>query len=278
MKKAKFKLAIFLLFLLQCGLHEAFAATATLGSSTGTAQYANTNFGQTFTIPVSGGELVSISNIYVAFRGTTGLGIVQTKLYSSPTKTTLIATATNNCSDSVTDNDNFQGVNCTFNFSGVTLSGSTQYYFEVARISGESSFFMWQYSTNAYSGGDMYQNGTLYAGWDNRFTVTYNTVTNATSSYSIADPVFTYRKTSNIVFQSNVAGKVRFRANGKNVGGCVTLILNAGNNYTVTCAYRPSTRMPVTISMYFVPSDNNYSTQTFTAPQVRVTNRSSARG
>lgn len=256
----------------------AYAATATLGYASGTAQYANTNFGQTFTMPASGGELVSISNIFVAFRGSTGLGVVQTKLYTTPSKTTLVATAASTCADNVSDYDNFMGVNCTFNFSGVTLSGSTQYYFEVARTSGEGSFYMWQYSAGTYSGGDMYQNGTLHSGWDNRFTVTYNTVTNATSSYSIADPLFTYRKSSNLIFQSNVAGKVRFRANGKNVGGCVTLILNSGNNYTVTCAYRPTTRMPVTISMYFVPTDNNYSTQTFTSPQIRVTNRSSARG
>ncbi|MSZ48432.1 MAG: hypothetical protein F2602_03190 [Actinobacteria bacterium] len=254
------------------------AATLTFGSSTGVAQYANSNFGQTFTMPATGGDLVSISNVFVAFRGSTGLGVVQTKLYTSTAKTTLVATASNTCSDNVSDFDNFQGVNCTFNFSGVTLSGSTVYYFEVARISGEASFFMWQYNTNGYAGGDMYQNGTLYAGWDNRFTVTYNTVSTPTSSFSINDSIFMYRKASNISFQSNVAGKARFRANGKNIGGCVSLMLNSGNSFSVTCPFRPTSRKTTTISIYFVPTDTGYTAQNFTSGQIRVTNRTSSRG
>ena len=259
-------------------LTPANAAIVTFGSSTGTAQYASTNFGQTFTMPAAGGDLISISNVFVAFRGSTGLGVVQTKLYTSPIKTTLLATASNTCSDNVSDFDNFQGVNCTFNFSGVTLTGSTGYYFEVTRISGEGAFYMWQYSTNGYAGGDMYQNGTLYAGWDNRFTVTYNTVSNATSSYSISDTTFVFRKASNISFQSNVAGKARFRANGKNIGGCVSLMLTSGNSFTVTCPYRPTSRRTVTISIFFAPTDSSYTSQNFTSGQIRVSNRNVARG
>ena len=258
-------------------LAPASAATVTFGSAVGTAQYANSNFGQTFTMPAAGGDLVSISNMFVAFRGSTGLGVVQTKLYTSPAKTTLVATASNTCSDNITDNDNFQGVNCTFNFTGVTLNGSTGYYFEVARISGEGSFFLWQYSTNGYANGDMYQNGTLYSGWDNRFTVTYNTITVATSSFSISDSSFVFNKISNITFQSNVAGKARFRANGKNIGRCVSLSLTSGNSFLVTCPYRPTTRGIVTISINFVPTDAGYITQNFTSGQIRVSNRTLSR-
>lgn len=259
-------------------LSAASAATVTFGSATGTALKASTNFGQTFTMPATGGDLLSISNVFVAFRGSTGLGVVQTKLYTSPTKTTLLATASNTCSDNVSDFDNFQGVNCTFNFSGVTLTGSTGYYFEVARISGEGAFYMWQFNTNGYAGGDMYQNGTLFAGWDNRFTVSYNTVSNATSSYSISDTTFVFRKASNISFQSNVAGKVRFRANGKNIGGCVSLMLTSANSLTVTCPYRPTSRRTVTVSIFFVPTDSSYTPQNFISGQIRVSNRNVARG
>ena len=259
-------------------LHSASAALVTFGSSTGGAQYANSNFGQTFTMPAAGGELVSISNVYIAFRGTTGLGVVQTKIYTSPAKTTLVATATNNCSDNVSDNDNFQGVNCTFNFTGTALTGSTGYYFEVARISGEASFFMWQYGTNGYAGGDMYRGGTLTSGWDNRFTLTYDAITTPTSSFSISDSTLTFRKTSNIVFQSNMAGKARFRANGKNIGGCVSLMLTSGNGFAVTCPYRPTSRKSVTISIFFAPTDTGYTTQNFTSVQMRVSNRTSPRG
>lgn len=272
-----FIFAFALLSLIQLS-NTAVAATYTLGSNTGTAQYANSNFGQTFTIPAgSNGTLVSISNVYVAFRGNPATGVVDMKVYTAPDKTTLVATASNTCSDTTADNDSFQGVTCTFNFSNTTLNAGSSYYWEVSRVSGQASFYLWQYNTNAYAGGQMYQAGTAYVGWDNQFTLTYTTTSVAVTSLTVPNGVLTYRTPSNITFQSDVAGVAKFKANGKPVGGCVRLSVTAANSFTATCAYKPSTRNPVNVTVAFTPSDTGYSSQTLVTRTFLISGRTTLR-
>lgn len=274
----KFKFSLLICLSLIASINFAHAATLTLGSNTGTAQYANSNFGQTFTMPAgSNGTLISISNVYVAFRGNPATGVVDMKVYTAPDKSTLVATATNTCSDTTGDADAFQGVNCTFNFNPTTLIAGASYYWEVTRVSGQSSFYLWQYSNNAYAGGQMYQAGVAYPSWDNRFTLTYSTISVAVSSLSVPNGTLTYRTPTELIFQSDVAGVVKFRANGKPVGGCVRLAVISANSFRATCAYKPATRQPVIIQATFTPTDSSYSVQTFTSRTLLISGRSNLR-
>lgn len=154
----------------------------TITQNVGTAQHAASNWGQTFTVPSgTSGTLTSISNMHMAFRQTF-VGTVDAKIYTSPAKTTLLGTATNTCSD--TDSSlggqlyaDFNGPDCTFYFTGVSLSSNTSYYFEINRLSGGSTFYLWEYYASGgtlYTGGQNYENGTAYPDWDLKFTVNYS--------------------------------------------------------------------------------------------------------
>ena len=154
----------------------------TITQNVGQAQHATNNWGQTFTVPAgTSGTLTSISNMHMAFRGTF-VGTVDAKIYTSTNKSTLLGTATNTCSD--TDSTlggqvyaDFNGPDCTFYFTGVSLSSNTSYYFEINRLSGGSTFYLWEYYASGgtlYTGGQNYENGTAYPDWDLKFTINYS--------------------------------------------------------------------------------------------------------
>jgi hypothetical protein len=70
--------------------------------------------------------------------------------------------------------------------------------------------------------------------------------------------LITYRTSNTLTTTSNYAGKVTFFANGKKIGGCVSVPTNG--SFVATCNYKPTIHGAVTITARFVPSDSYFST------------------
>lgn len=105
---------------------------------------------------------------------------------------------------------------------------------------------------------------TAFRAADSNYSATNSTSTEITIvkarpalTYAISTaPVF--RKVTTISVTSPTAGTFRFLINGKVAPGCHSKLANAGNGFTATCAWRPSLRNNVTLSMNFTPVNTSY--------------------
>ena len=88
---------------------------------------------------------------------------------------------------------------------------------------------------------------------------------------------FVFRQAKNITAVTTIAGKITFRVAGKILPGCKNKSVNAGNSFTTTCSYRPSSRTYVTISATLDPTDSFYTGSITNSAQYLVTRRSGAR-
>jgi hypothetical protein len=104
-------------------------------------------------------------------------------------------------------------------------------------------------------------------------TTSARLIRSATLSLDPGELIF--RQAKELRATSSVAGKVTFTANGKVIPGCKNRAVSA--SATVACAYRPSTRGSVAISVTLEPTDNSYIGATSSANSV-VINRSGRRG
>ena len=102
--------------------------------------------------------------------------------------------------------------------------------------------------------------------------IVIRSVQSATLSLDPGELIF--RQAKELRATSSVAGKVTFKANGTVIPGCKNKAVSA--SATVACAYRPSTRGSVAISVTLEPTDNSYIGATSSANSV-VTNRSGRR-
>ena len=103
-------------------------------------------------------------------------------------------------------------------------------------------------------------------------TTSARLIRSATLSLDPGELIF--RQAKELRATSSVAGKVTFKANGKVIPGCKNKAVSA--SATVACAYRPSTRGSVAISVTLEPTDNSYIGATSSANSV-VTNRGGRR-
>ena len=103
-------------------------------------------------------------------------------------------------------------------------------------------------------------------------TTSARLIRSATLSLDPGELIF--RQAKELRATSSVAGKVTFKANGKVIPGCKNKAVSA--SATVACAFRPSTRGSVAISVTLEPTDNSYIGATSSANGV-VTNRSGRR-
>lgn len=78
--------------------------------------------------------------------------------------------------------------------------------------------------------------------------------------------------TVNIVANTNVAGAVTFKANGRIISGCKQ---KATSSLQATCAWRPSTHGVVKVTALFNPTSNQYTNVTSSETSVMMTRRSS---
>jgi len=100
----------------------------------------------------------------------------------------------------------------------------------------------------------------------------------STASISFAGGELVYRQAKNITVVASTAGKVTFMVSGKRIAGCISKPANAGNSYTVNCAYRPAIRGSVTISATFTPSGDNFNGSVSSSAKFFVVNRTGNRG
>ena len=97
------------------------------------------------------------------------------------------------------------------------------------------------------------------------------------ASISIQAGALIYRQAKVITAITSVAGKITFKANGKNVPGCISKSVSALNSFTATCSYRPSIRGSIIITTVLIPVDPNYLSSTNSLDKLLVFNRSGAR-
>ena len=102
-----------------------------------------------------------------------------------------------------------------------------------------------------------------------------NSATSATITLAIGN--LTYRSTKSISAVASVAGKVTFKANNTVLAGCKNLSVTAGNSFTRSCNYRPSTRGYITISVTLVPTDTSYNSSVTQTGRYFVYQRSGSR-
>ena len=100
----------------------------------------------------------------------------------------------------------------------------------------------------------------------------------ASASLTLEPGNLVYRQAKNITAVATVAGKITFRVAGKVLPGCKNKTVNAGNSFTTTCSYRPSTRGALTITATLDPNDSYYVGMVSTSDTYFVYNRTGARG
>jgi uncharacterized repeat protein (TIGR02059 family) len=81
----------------------------------------------------------------------------------------------------------------------------------------------------------------------------------STASVALTPGSFIFRQSKDVTAVGSVAGKITFKVNDEFIAGCRNLLINASNNYTATCPYKPSVRGSVVINVVLVPHDSNYS-------------------
>ena len=86
-----------------------------------------------------------------------------------------------------------------------------------------------------------------------------------------------YRKATTISVVMSTASTVKFLLNGKALPGCQSKVANAGNSYTATCLWKPSTRNYATITMQVTPVSSSYFTSRLESPTFLIKARSATR-
>ena len=273
---------LFFISLLALGLTSTYAYAATYSFSTTTNTRAATNptvMGQTFKIPTGySGTITSISNIKIETYQNTIPIVSRVKIYDSPSKTTLLATATSDFTSP--PSGGFSGATAfTANFTSLDVSEGVTYFFEISRISGNGSVFYWEDGSNPYADGASYQNGTINTTYDVGFTVnisyTYSPNTISLALTNGASQAI-YRTTSQLKAQIGAAGTVSFFVDGKIIPGCRKVL---AISKVSTCDWKPSKRGYPRISATTYPSDSvNYSAVSTVNSTISVIARTGRRG
>ena len=115
------------------------------------------------------------------------------------------------------------------------------------------------------------------------FTVGVTNASTATSNTSIslalnpASATAVYRANTSIVATVSAAGKVDFRAQGKNIPGCKSVSTSGSAPITATCTWKPSNQRTVSITATFRPSGSGLMNATSSPLPVLVTKRTGTR-
>lgn len=199
--------------------------------------------------------------------------------YNSATTTHVVTVAkASQSSLSITSTSGNFGTNLSLTTSGGSGGGSVTY----SQSTGTTTCTVTGSTLTAAAPGTCFVTATKASDSNyNSVASSQTTITFAqgipTATVSIDVGILVYRQAKNLTSTSNVSGKITFRANNVAIARCKSLSVNAGNSYTATCSYKPSTRGIVVISVVFTPSSSSYSSKTtFSAPQA-VTNRTGTR-
>jgi hypothetical protein len=281
MKRAaslKNKFTIFILIALTLLYFEpsANAATYSFNTYTGTpgAVYSTTFWGQTFTIPNGySGTISSISGIKLQTNQNSVASIGRVRIYSSPAKTTLLATALSDFTIPISPGYSSVYV-FTANFDAFSVTEGSTYFFELELLQGNGNYFFHEVGGNTYAGGSSYQGGTIRTTHDLAFTVNIDYVippNTVTLSLTSGSNLATYRSISQLKAEIVAAGTVSFYANGKIIPGCRKVLAVSKIAY---CDWRPSVHGAVKLSAITYPTDTaNYSTASTTNQLIGVATR-----
>lgn len=100
-----------------------------------------------------------------------------------------------------------------------------------------------------------------------------DTTTTLTSPNSL-----TFRSSATLVATTSVPGRVTFLANGKRIGGCISLPTAGSSPITATCSFKPTSRLALIFTAQFTPSDTSaYRSSSATSAVKSVANRAGAR-
>lgn len=89
---------------------------------------------------------------------------------------------------------------------------------------------------------------------------------------------FSYRTSSTLIATVSTPGKVTFFANGKRIGGCVSLSTVSSSTITASCEYKPAIRGGISISASLVPADqSSYRSSSVSLSRNPVAKRSNTR-
>jgi hypothetical protein len=103
------------------------------------------------------------------------------------------------------------------------------------------------------------------------------TRTLVSASISIQAGPLIFRQPKTLTSTSTVEGKITFKANGKNLPGCISRRVSSANSFTVTCTYKPSTHGHVVLTTTIVTVDASYTGATTSSGPLLVTTRTGNR-
>jgi hypothetical protein len=102
-------------------------------------------------------------------------------------------------------------------------------------------------------------------------------ISDTTTSLSVPNSL-AFRTASTLVATTSVPGRVTFLANGKRIGGCISIATVGSSPITATCNFKPATRIALNLSVSFTPSDtSSYRSSSATSGLKSVSNRSGNR-
>lgn len=81
-------------------------------------------------------------------------------------------------------------------------------------------------------------------------------VSDSTTTLTVPDSL-TFRRSSTLTATTNVPGRVTFLANGKRIGGCISIPTAGSSPITATCTFKPTARTSIIILAQFTPSDQS---------------------
>jgi len=107
-------------------------------------------------------------------------------------------------------------------------------------------------------------------------TVTFG-VGVSTATITFAPGNLVYRQSKLITVVASAAGTVTFKVGGKVLAGCKNKSVSAGNSFTTTCSYKPSSHRYVTVTATLVPTSASLTGVVSESAVYLVANRSGKR-
>jgi hypothetical protein len=102
-------------------------------------------------------------------------------------------------------------------------------------------------------------------------------ISDTTTSLSVPSSL-EFRTSASLVATTSVPGRVTFLANGKRIGGCISVQTIGSSPITATCNFKPTARTALNLSATFTPSDTSaYRASSATSGVKAVSNRSGNR-
>ncbi len=253
------------------------SATYTISQLSGSAAYAPSLYGQTFLVPVGySGTISGVSNLTYQGYGATSASVIWAKVWSSPSKTTLLATSSNTYTGP-TSGTWTTVATFSLDFPTFVVTGGTSYYLEVGRSQGNGNFYISESGSNPYPNGTVYHDGVSVSAYDLKFQIDISVGVSAESPTLSLNSTGVKGVPMTAISTTLVAGNLNFKSNGKTIPNCQR-VKATGTPLTASCTWKPAVKGVSVIKVTLLPSDTStYINTPSTSSTVLVTSRSSTR-